>query len=65
MLRNRFLTQTGSNEFMVLKAAPTVVGEADIENFVISLPEMVELLHTTNAFWSECVRTSAPGAGHE
>lgn len=41
---------------MVLKVSPPlVVDEADIERFVIALREVVEFVHTSNAFWSDAL----------
>jgi ornithine--oxo-acid transaminase len=52
----RFLTQICGNDFMVLKVSPPlVVDEADIEKFVVALREVVEFVHTSNAFWSDAL----------
>jgi ornithine--oxo-acid transaminase len=51
-----FLTQICGNDFMVLKVSPPlVVDEADIEKFVVALREVVEFVHTSNAFWSDAL----------
>jgi ornithine--oxo-acid transaminase len=50
------LTQICGNNFMVLKAAPplTVTGE-QIDRFVEALGSVVELMHSTPAFWTEAL----------
>ncbi len=50
------LTQICGNNFMVLKVAPPlVVNEEEIDIFVRSVREVVELVHTSGAFWSEAL----------
>lgn len=50
------LTQICGNNFMVLKAAPPlVVTEAQIEHFVGAVSDVVELAHSSGAFWSEAL----------
>lgn len=50
------LTQICGNNFMVLKVAPPlVVSEEQIEYFVDAVREVVELVHSSNAFWSEAL----------
>jgi ornithine--oxo-acid transaminase len=50
------LTQVCGNNFMVLKAAPplTVTGE-QIDRFVEALGSIVELMHSSPAFWAEAL----------
>ena len=51
-----FLTQICGNDFMVLKVSPPlIVDEADIEKFVLALREVVEFVHSSNAFWSDAL----------
>jgi ornithine--oxo-acid transaminase len=51
-----FLTQICGNDFMVLKVSPPlVIDEADIEQFVVALREVVEFVHTSSAFWSDAL----------
>lgn len=50
------LTQICGNNFMVLKVAPPlVVTEAQIDEFVTAIREVVDLAHTTTAFWAEAL----------
>ena len=50
------LTQICGNNFMVLKAAPPlVIREAQLEEFVRAIRDVVELAHTSASFWSEAL----------
>jgi ornithine--oxo-acid transaminase len=50
------LTQICGNNFLVLKAAPPlVVTEEQIEEFVAAVADVVEMAHTSGAFWSEAL----------
>jgi len=50
------LTQICGNNFTVLKVAPPlVVNEAQIEEFVAAIADVVELAHSSGAFWSEAL----------
>jgi ornithine--oxo-acid transaminase len=50
------LAQICGNNFMVLKAAPPLtVGEAQLEEFVSAVREVVELMHSSGVFWSEAL----------
>jgi ornithine--oxo-acid transaminase len=50
------LTQICGNNFMVLKVAPPlVVTEGQIDEFVTAIREVVDLAHTTTAFWAEAL----------
>jgi ornithine--oxo-acid transaminase len=50
------LTQICGNNFLVLKAAPPlVVTEDQIEEFVAAVADVVEMAHTSGAFWSEAL----------
>jgi ornithine--oxo-acid transaminase len=50
------LTQICGNHFMTLKAAPPlIVEERHIDQFVRAVTEVVELMHSSGAFWSEAL----------
>jgi ornithine--oxo-acid transaminase len=50
------LTQICGNNFMVLKVAPPlVVSERQIDAFVASVRDVVEMAHSPGAFWSEAL----------
>jgi len=50
------LTQICGNNFLVLKAAPPLVVTGDqIEEFVAAVADVVEMAHTSGAFWSEAL----------
>ncbi|HXM20449.1 MAG TPA: aspartate aminotransferase family protein [Terriglobales bacterium] len=50
------LTQICGNNFMVLKVAPPlVVTDDQIDEFVSALKAVVELAHSSSAFWSEAL----------
>ena len=50
------LTQICGNNFMVLKAAPPlIVEDRQIDEFVRSVADVVELMHSPGAFWSEAL----------
>jgi ornithine--oxo-acid transaminase len=50
------LTQMCGNNFMVLKAAPPlVVTEDQLDEFVSAIRDVVDLMHTSNSFWSEAI----------
>jgi ornithine--oxo-acid transaminase len=50
------LTQICGNNFMVLKVAPPlVVTDAQIDEFVSAISAVVELAHSSAAFWSEAL----------
>jgi ornithine--oxo-acid transaminase len=53
---NNILTQICGNNFMVLKAAPPlIVTEQQIDEFVVAVTKVVELAHSSSAFWSEAL----------
>ncbi len=53
---HRILTQICGNNFMVLKVAPPLVAtEAQLDRFVSAVTEVVELMHSSNVFWSEAL----------
>lgn len=53
---SNILTQICGNNFMVLKVAPPlVVTEPQIEEFVAAVASLVELAHSSSAFWSEAL----------
>jgi ornithine--oxo-acid transaminase len=50
------LTQVCGNNFMVLKVAPPlVIGEAEVDEFVNTLREVIELVHSSATFWSDAL----------
>jgi ornithine--oxo-acid transaminase len=50
------LTQICGNNFMVLKAAPPLmIEQSQLDEFVAALTSVVELAHTSTAFWSEAL----------
>ena len=50
------LTQICGNNFMVLKVAPPLVAEdRHLDNFVRATADVVELMHSSSAFWSEAL----------
>jgi ornithine--oxo-acid transaminase len=57
LFRDRnILTQICGNNFMVLKAAPPlIVTELQIDEFVAAVRNVVELAHSSGAFWSEAM----------
>jgi ornithine--oxo-acid transaminase len=57
MFRDKgILTQICGNNFMVLKVAPPlVVSRAELNEFVLSVRDIVELMHSSTSFWTEAV----------
>ena len=52
----KVLTQMCGNNFMVLKAAPPlVVNEKQIDEFVNAVQDVVEMVHSSAAFWTEAL----------
>ncbi len=50
------LTQICGNNFMVLKVAPPlVIEESQVDEFVSAIRQVVEITHTSSAFWSEAL----------
>lgn len=50
------LTQMCGNNFMVLKVAPPlVVSEGELDRFITSITEVVELVHSSTTFWSDAL----------
>jgi ornithine--oxo-acid transaminase len=50
------LTQICGNNFMVLKVAPPLVAtEEQLERFVTAIRDVVDVVHSSNAFWSEAL----------
>jgi ornithine--oxo-acid transaminase len=50
------LTQICGNNFMVLKVAPPlVVSEAELNEFVGAVRDVVELMHTSASFWTDAI----------
>jgi ornithine--oxo-acid transaminase len=51
---HNILTQICGNNFMALKVAPPlVVTEEQLNQFVSSIHEVVELIHSSSAFWTD------------
>jgi len=51
-----FLTQICGNNFMVLKAAPPLaVEQEDVDEFVRAVAGVVDLMHSSNTFWTEAL----------
>jgi ornithine--oxo-acid transaminase len=51
------LTQMCGNNFMVLKVAPPLtIGEEQVDRFVQSVKEVIELIHSSSTFWSDALR---------
>jgi ornithine--oxo-acid transaminase len=57
MFRDKgILTQICGNNFMVLKAAPPLVAtEAQLDEFVAAVRDVVDVMHHSNTFWSEAL----------
>jgi ornithine--oxo-acid transaminase len=54
------LSQICGNNFMVLKVAPPlVVTDAQVDKFVEAIRDIVELVHSSNTFWSEALHLAA------
>ena len=52
----RMLTQICGNNFMVLKAvSPLIVEDRQIGEFVRAVADVVDLMHSPGAFWSEAL----------
>jgi ornithine--oxo-acid transaminase len=52
----RILTQICGNNYMVLKVAPPlVVTEAQVDEFVQAVHDVVDMAHNTAAFWAEAL----------
>lgn len=49
-------TQIRGNNFLVLKVAPPlVVSEAQLDEFVSAIRDVIEEVHSSNSFWSEAL----------
>ena len=58
------LTQICGNDFMVLKVAPPlVVTEAQVEEFVTAVRDVVESAHSSSAFWTEALGLAGRAVG--
>jgi ornithine--oxo-acid transaminase len=56
LFRGGILSQICGNNFMVLKIAPPlVVTEAQLEEYVVTLREVVHLMHSSGSFWTEAL----------
>lgn len=50
------LNQVCGNDFMVLKISPPlVVDDGQLDHFVTAVEDVVDLMHTSNNFWSEAL----------
>jgi len=50
------LAQICGNNFLTLKIAPPlIVTEAELEHFVQSIREIVDLMHNSSTFWTEAL----------
>jgi ornithine--oxo-acid transaminase len=53
---HNILTQICGNNFMVLKAAPPLVASQEqLDEFVAAVQQVVELMHSAGAFWTEAL----------
>jgi ornithine--oxo-acid transaminase len=53
---HRILAQVCGNNFMVLKVSPPLtVDDAQLDRFVDAIEQVVDLMHTSAAFWSEAL----------
>src|SRR6185437_2104509 len=53
---HNILTQICGNHFMVLKVTPPLmIADEQIDQFVTSIHEVVEMAHSTGGFWSEAL----------
>jgi ornithine--oxo-acid transaminase len=51
------LTQMCGNNFMVLKVAPPLtISEEQVDRFVQSVKDVIELIHSSSTFWSDALR---------
>ena len=56
LFRRGILAQICGNNFMVMKVAPPlVVRESEIDEFVSRFREVMELVHSSGAFWSDAL----------
>src|SRR5664279_1804046 len=54
---HRILSQVCGNDFMVLKISPPLmIDDAQLERFVSSLEQTVDLIHNSSSFWSEAIK---------
>jgi predicted DNA-binding ribbon-helix-helix protein len=53
------LTQICGNNFIVLKVAPLVVSEEQVNRFVDAAQGVVEAIHTSSLFWTEALGLAA------
>jgi ornithine--oxo-acid transaminase len=51
------LTQICGNNFMVLKVAPPlVISEAQMNDCIEAIREVIESMHSSGAFWSDALK---------
>jgi ornithine--oxo-acid transaminase len=51
------LSQVCGNDFMVLKISPPLtISDAQLDRFVSSLEQTVNLIHNSSSFWSEALK---------
>ncbi len=56
LLRQGILTQICGNNFLVLKVAPPlVIGEAEADQFIRVITEVIERMHSSSSFWTEAL----------
>jgi ornithine--oxo-acid transaminase len=54
---HRILSQVCGNDFMVLKISPPLmIDDAQLDRFVSSLEQTVDLIHNSSSFWSEAIK---------
>jgi ornithine--oxo-acid transaminase len=60
MFRNHgILNQVCGNNFMVLKISPPLaIDDAQLDRFVSAVGQVVDLMHTSGAFWAEALGTA-------
>jgi ornithine--oxo-acid transaminase len=60
MFRNHgILNQVCGNNFMVLKISPPLaIDDAQLDRFVSAVEQVVDLMHTSGAFWAEALGTA-------
>jgi len=64
LFRQNVLTQICANNFMVLKLAPPlVIEERQIDEAVDAVASVVELMHSSGAFWTEALGLARRAVG--
>jgi ornithine--oxo-acid transaminase len=58
------LTQICGNNFMVLKVAPPLVtNDAQLDEFVAAVRDVVDLIHNSGAFWTDALGLARRAVG--